>query len=231
MTKTLIGPRLRQLRRERKQIMREEELAIYNLEAELSVRSAALEKEGLGTRLKNFFRNAVRLDNKQRRDLYVPTVLLQFVIFITVLAGFSAFQSRASALERLSENSIPVSLLAGLLTVFVVIVLDRAFYLKRAMAAKLALHYVTLIVTHIYFFLLLPVQNNRSFPSNGVLIFIYVLFLGYFTLSAEQLRAGYPVFVLGNVLTRSAGIPGYIVYVVYRLVPFLHEVRVRKGRE
>ncbi|EDQ91426.1 uncharacterized protein MONBRDRAFT_2538, partial [Monosiga brevicollis MX1] len=113
-----------------------------------------------------------------------------------------------------------------LLMQFIVMILDRIFYLKRSMRGKLLVHVVTVIGLHIYIFFVLPIDTNRSFPNNGVLVFIYILYLAYWIFSSMQLRTGYPNFVLGNFLTRSVSIPAYLVWVIYRAVPFMHEIRV-----
>jgi hypothetical protein len=226
MQEHLRGKEAERFRLERQRIRAELEAAIWDLDTEIIAHQERCCEDEQGSAVKGFFRDLVSLDHKPRKDLYLITVIVEFIIFITVAAGFSAFQPNAATAERLSENSIPAAFLLGLLAVFTVIVLDRGLYLMRAMISKLVLHHILLLLVHIFFFIVLPLQNDRSFPSNGVLIFLYVLLLIYFLLSAEQLRKGYPHFVLGNALARNADIIGYIFYSVYRLIPFLHEVRV-----
>ena len=225
------GKEARRFRMMRQKTHVELETALWDLETEIITHEETIrEEEENKSGFKAFFSDLTDLDRKPRKDLYLVTVIVQFIIFITVAAGFSAFQSNSATAERLSENSIPVAFLLGLLSVFAVIVLDRAFYLMRAMTAKLVLHYVLLFLVHLFFFIVLPLNNDRSFPGNGLLVFIYILMLIYFLLSAEQLRTGYPHFVLGNALARNAQVIGYIFYSVYRLIPFLHEVRVSASR-
>lgn len=206
--------------------LREEEEAMWHLDDELRIRRPVLLRQSVFSRIASFYKNVCNLEHKPRKDIYVATVLVQFVCLISIAAGWSAFQPRNAPVEELSANSVPVGYLLSLLAIFLVIVLDRAFYLLRAMKWKLMLHYALVLIVNLFFIFLLPLSTGRSFPRSGALVFFYILFNIYFLLSAEQLRCGYPVFVLGNVLTRNVNSVGIFVYTVYRAIPFLHEIRV-----
>lgn len=226
MTSSQTGIDSTTLRELRQNAIYEVEEATTDLENAIYTRRPVIHATNFGQRLFGHFHSVCTLEKKPRHDYYVPTVLVQFLALICVAAGYRTFQPANSPNNTLTANSVPVGYLLSLLAVFVVIVVDRALYMLRAMRTKLILHFVLVFIVHLFMFFLLPLKTNRSFPHNGAAIFFYLVFMTYFMLSAAQLRSGYPVFVLGNALTRNVTTVGYIIYIIYRAIPFLHEIRV-----
>jgi hypothetical protein len=169
---------------------------LKELESELQRTHKEVQAATVGARVKRFVPSVVRLHGKPRTDLYVATFGVQFLTLISIAFGWSAFESQGPEAETtggISENSIPVVLLVTLLLQFVVMILDRIFYLRRAMMAKLAMHCFLIGALHVYMFFSLPLAINRSFPSNSVMVYLYLLYILYWSLSAAQVRlAGCP---------------------------------------
>eukprot|EP00479_Gromia_sphaerica_P009507 TRINITY_DN4025_c0_g1_i1.p1 TRINITY_DN4025_c0_g1~~TRINITY_DN4025_c0_g1_i1.p1 ORF type:complete len:134 (+),score=6.57 TRINITY_DN4025_c0_g1_i1:228-629(+) len=71
------------------------------------------------------------------------------------------------------------------------------------------------------------VSSTNPFSSNSALQFFFILKLIYFALSAVQIRYGYPQFDKHhNRITRRTSSLRVKIFKLYRLIPFLFELRV-----
>ena len=179
--------------------------------------------------LVGFVRRVVDTKGAIRRDYYFLIFLAELSAFLTVVfgwAGFQRFSTASSASDILEKSDISPTLLAFMLAHFLLMVFDRMFYLMRSLRLKLLLHYILLALVHAWVFFLLPENTNKPFSDNTPIIVLYVIYILYFMLSAAQIRSAYPLFVLNNILTQDFSKVGCIVFIVYRAIPFVHEIRV-----
>eukprot|EP00050_Salpingoeca_kvevrii_P022903 m.134365 g.134365 ORF g.134365 m.134365 type:complete len:2878 (-) comp9869_c0_seq1:74-8707(-) len=163
------------------------------------------------------------------KDYYIYAFTIEFISFFVIIIGYTAFtapsSSEVSAAAALQNNEVPPQLLFYMLMQFLIILIDRIIYLMKLMRLKLAFHLVHLILIHILVFFYLPQVTSRPFEDNSVIVFLYLLKIVYFFLSAAQIQAFFPSNILTNVLTTSVSKPYYFVFLCYKAVPFLYELR------
>lgn len=162
-------------------------------------------------------------------SFYTPMFVCEFLSFLVICLGWSGFKHEddaKSAANLLKSNQIPSGLLVYMLGQFLIIVADRAIHLNRSLKSKLVLYYFLLGFVHLLVFYLIPLETGRSAGNNAVLIVLYLLKVCYFFISAAQIRATYPISVVRSDLTREYTLTNYIIYSVYRAVPFLFEIRM-----
>lgn len=95
----------------------------------------------------------------------------------------------------MNEDQIHFRYLFTLLVQFVLLILDRALYLRRNMSGKIIFHAISVIALHYWQF------HYLQHPTHSVtwppMLFYFVKCI-YFLLSAYQIRCGYPKRVSGN---------------------------------
>ncbi|XP_063239606.1 piezo-type mechanosensitive ion channel component-like [Bacillus rossius redtenbacheri] len=162
------------------------------------------------------------------KDVYTFMFACSLVNFLILLFGFLSFgvdDPESNLLTLMGRNRIPMELLLILLVQFLVIIADRIIYLCRAVRSRVALHFVSVVVVHWWLFFILPVTTKRPFNSSLYPPMFYMVQAAYFVFSAYQIRCGFPLIVLGNVICSSYGAVNYYLFKVYLLVPFLMEMR------
>lgn len=90
-----------------------------------------------------------------------------------------------------------------LLVQFILIVVDRALYLRKALVFKIVFHFLAVIGIHIWMFFVLPAITERQFNALIPPVMFYLIKCFYFLLSSYQITCGYPKRILGNFLTRG----------------------------
>lgn len=112
-------------------------------------------------------------------DYYIPSFLVEFVSFIVICFGWEGFRAKdqyqTSAAESLSTNNIPWGQLLYMLMQFLLIVIDRAIYLRRHMKAKIVFYIVHVLLLHVLVFYWIPISTRRSPSDNTVIIILYLL--------------------------------------------------------
>ncbi|XP_061387331.1 piezo-type mechanosensitive ion channel component [Musca vetustissima] len=177
--------------------------------------------------LSKFFHN---LMHKARlpTDVYALMFLCDFINFFVLLFGFTAFSSKLSdggVKTYLAENKVPVPFLIMLLVQFILIVIDRALYLRKALVFKIAFHFISVVGIHIWMFFVVPAVTERSFYASAPPIIFYIIKCFYLLLSSYQIKCGYPTRILGNFLTKSFSMINMISFKIYMVIPFLYELR------
>ncbi|XP_013104296.2 piezo-type mechanosensitive ion channel component isoform X3 [Stomoxys calcitrans] len=177
--------------------------------------------------LSKFFHN---LMHKARlpTDVYALMFLCDFINFFVLLFGFTAFSSKLSdggVKTYLAENKVPVPFLIMLLVQFILIVIDRALYLRKALIFKIAFHFISVVGIHIWMFFVVPAVTERSFYASAPPIIFYIIKCFYLLLSSYQIKCGYPTRILGNFLTKSFSMINMISFKIYMVIPFLYELR------
>ncbi|XP_060714929.1 piezo-type mechanosensitive ion channel component 1 [Tachysurus vachellii] len=206
-------------------------------------KEASKKLKAFGEKLKDFFISAVRNTYKPTQmfihnilhteyraatDVYALMFLTDVVDFIVIVFGFWAFGKHSAAADiatSLSDDQVPEAFLVMLLIQFSTMVIDRALYLRKAVLGKLIFQVILVLGIHIWMFFILPAVTERMFSQNFVAQLWYFVKCIYFTLSAYQIRCGYPTRILGNFLTKKYNHLNLFLFQGFRLVPFLVELR------
>jgi hypothetical protein len=144
---------------------------------------------------------------------------IQFGLMLTSLFSVALFSSKNSP-----DNSSYLSsgFIQELAYYFTIIVLDRIFYLLKAIRCKTLMHYALLGFT-------LGDHIRRSFlgifdsPYNHVIFIIDCL---YFLVSSLQIGYGYPKLTSIKFFSNNVHFVIGIVYTIILMIPFLYELRV-----
>jgi len=117
-----------------------------------------------------------------------------------------------------------------LLIQFILIIIDRALYLRRNVRGKLFFQLFQVLAVHIWLFFVLPgitrtYENiffelfineidHRKFRDNTAAQFWYIFKCIYFGYSSIQVRLGYPKRIAGNFLMKRFN---YVNQILYRM--------------
>ncbi|XP_023031316.2 piezo-type mechanosensitive ion channel component isoform X6 [Drosophila willistoni] len=188
-----------------------------------------LERTKYTSSLHKFFFNLVH-KSRLATDVYALMFLCDFVNFFVLLFGFTAFGTQQTESDEgvqtyLAENKVPVPFLIMLLVQFLLIVIDRALYLRKALVNKIIFHFFSVIGIHIWMFFVVPAVTERTFNSLAPPIIFYVIKCFYMLLSSYQIKSGYPKRILGNFFTKGFSMVNMIAFKVYMQIPFLYELR------
>uniref|UniRef100_A0AAY4DS02 Piezo-type mechanosensitive ion channel component n=1 Tax=Denticeps clupeoides TaxID=299321 RepID=A0AAY4DS02_9TELE len=175
-----------------------------------------------------FFRDILHAEYRAATDVYALMFLTDVVDFIIIVFGFWAFGKHSAAADiasTLSEDQVPEAFLVMLLIQFSTMIIDRALYLRKTILGKLIFQIILVLGIHLWMFFILPAVTERMFSQNSVAQLWYFVKCIYFTLSAYQIRCGYPTRILGNFLTKKYNHLNLFLFQGFRLVPFLVELR------
>lgn len=170
---------------------------------------------------------AETLDWKSREkpgsDLYSATFFVQLAEFLVIAFTYRG-QGGTNLVEGIQRRSLESEYVGVLGAWFMVMVIDRMLYLVRSHWGKVVLHYANVLLP----FWTVHVTAGGADLSDvdvGLLVWLVVHFV-YLLLSALQLSYGYPKLQTQQFLTRNDHwFMGY-VFLVYRSIPFLYELRM-----
>lgn len=108
---------------------------------------------------------------------------------------------------------------------FVLMIIDRALYLRKNRRGKFIFQVILVIFVHIWVFFALPYVTKLSFSENKAAQVWYFVKCIYFGFSSRQIRCGYPTRILGNFLTKGYSYVNLVLFKGFLLVPFLLELR------
>ncbi|NXS92187.1 PIEZ1 protein, partial [Jacana jacana] len=178
--------------------------------------------------VRGFFWDILHTQQRAATDVYAFMFLADVVDFIIIIFGFWAFGKHSAATDitsSLSDNQVPQAFLVMLLIQFTTMVIDRALYLRKTVLGKLIFQVILVFGIHLWMFFILPAVTERLFSLNTVAQLWYFVKCIYFSLSAYQIRCGYPTRILGNFLTKKYNHLNLFLFQGFRLVPFLVELR------
>ncbi|KAM8985686.1 piezo-type mechanosensitive ion channel component 1 isoform 2-T2 [Ara ararauna] len=178
--------------------------------------------------VRRFFWDILHTEHRAATDVYAFMFLADVVDFIIIIFGFWAFGKHSAATDitsSLSDNQVPEAFLVMLLIQFTTMVIDRALYLRKTVLGKLIFQVILVFSIHLWMFFILPAVTERLFSLNTVAQLWYFVKCIYFSLSAYQIRCGYPTRILGNFLTKKYNHLNLFLFQGFRLVPFLVELR------
>ncbi|XP_037913810.1 piezo-type mechanosensitive ion channel component isoform X6 [Hermetia illucens] len=161
-------------------------------------------------------------------DVYAYMFFCDFINFFVLLFGFSAFDNQRAdggLSTYLDENRVPISFLIMLIMQFVLIIVDRALYLRKAIKNRLGFHLFLVLGVHAWMFFIIPSLQGRVFNSQVPTVIFYLVKCVYFILSSYQLRCGYPTRLSGNFFTKGYSIMNMLAFRIYMLIPLLYELR------
>ncbi|NWS61966.1 PIEZ1 protein, partial [Chunga burmeisteri] len=178
--------------------------------------------------VRGFFWDILHTQHRAATDVYAFMFLADVVDFIIIIFGFWAFGKHSAAADitsSLSDDQVPEAFLVMLLIQFTTMVIDRALYLRKTVLGKLIFQVILVFSIHLWMFFILPAVTERLFSLNTVAQLWYFVKCIYFSLSAYQIRCGYPTRILGNFLTKKYNHLNLFLFQGFRLVPFLVELR------
>uniref|UniRef100_A0A915E8J2 Piezo-type mechanosensitive ion channel component n=1 Tax=Ditylenchus dipsaci TaxID=166011 RepID=A0A915E8J2_9BILA len=184
-------------------------------------------KDRVANRVRAFFHLLLNPANRYPVDMYAPMFICDAACFLIVIFGYSSFgteQAGGSVTSYFQENKVPGTLVAMLIIQFILMVIDRALFLRKFLSGKLFFQLLLIIFVHVWMFLLLPAATGRLFAKNFFCQLWYFIKVIYFIISAKQIRSGYPKRQLGNAITNSFSAIYMILYKVYMAIPFLFEL-------
>ncbi|XP_028032230.1 piezo-type mechanosensitive ion channel component isoform X3 [Bombyx mandarina] len=175
-----------------------------------------------------FFKRMLTPGARVTADVYAYMFLCDFFNFLVVIFGFAAFgthQGDGGVQAYIEENKVPIPFLIMLILQFILIIIDRALYLRKYMLGKILFQYALIIGVHIWMFFVLPFITERSFNTLPPPPMWYMMKCIYLLLSAYQIRCGYPRRIIGNFLCKSYRFLNMICFRGFMAVPFVFELR------
>ncbi|KAL3858640.1 hypothetical protein ACJMK2_008907 [Sinanodonta woodiana] len=176
-----------------------------------------------------FYKQLTSPDYNATTDVYASMFACDFINFLIVVFGYWAFGPEQTAggnvTSYIQDNRVPIPFLLMLVLQFVLIIVDRALYLRKNVLGKFIFQIFLVIVIHIWVFFALPAITSRKFTENTPAQLWYFVKCVYFGLSAYQIRCGYPTRILGNFLTKKYNYLNLILFKGFLAIPFLLELR------
>ncbi|NWZ55914.1 PIEZ1 protein, partial [Haliaeetus albicilla] len=210
---------------EAKQSHAQKKLKAFGLQVKLFFLTMA---QNMYRPVRGFFWDILHTRHRAATDVYAFMFLADVVDFIIIIFGFWAFGKHSAAADitsSLSDDQVPEAFLVMLLIQFTTMVIDRALYLRKTVLGKLIFQVILVFSIHLWMFFILPAVTERLFSLNTVAQLWYFVKCIYFSLSAYQIRCGYPTRILGNFLTKKYNHLNLFLFQGFRLVPFLVELR------
>lgn len=178
-----------------------------------------------------FFNQLFRLSEYRiAKDFYAVMFLCDFINFFIVVFGYSSFGTTNTESTDITtyfrEDRIPILFFVMLLIQFVIIIIDRALYLRKNIFYRLVFHISLVVIIHIWLFFVIPMYTGRNFTDNSAPMFWYIFKTIYLILSANQIKSGYPTRILGNCFTKKYTLLNLYLFKVYMAIPFLYDLRL-----
>ncbi|CAG9533094.1 unnamed protein product [Cercopithifilaria johnstoni] len=189
-----------------------------NLDATSMTRKTPTHVKGI----KHFFNMLFNPPVRYIKDLYPFMFLMDVLCFFVVSFGFSSFDYGGSGSV---SNRVPVTFVIMLIIISLMIIIDRAFYLRKAVKCKFLYQLIIVIFLHIWIFFVLPQITYKPSWLNKTAQFLYFIKCIYLLISAWQIRNGYPTLCAGNLITHAYGIANMIFFKLFMAIPFLFELR------
>uniref|UniRef100_A0A158RCN6 Piezo-type mechanosensitive ion channel component n=1 Tax=Thelazia callipaeda TaxID=103827 RepID=A0A158RCN6_THECL len=182
---------------------------------------------GLIKRTKHFFNMLFNPPVRYIKDLYPFMFLMDVLCVFVVSFGFSSFDygGTGSVVRDISSNRVPITFVLMLMVISLMIIVDRALYLRKAVKCKFLYQLVTVIFLHIWIFFALPQITYKPAWLNKTAQFLYCVKCIYLLISAWQIRNGYPTLCAGNLITHAYGLSNMVFFKLFMAIPFLFELR------
>ncbi|KRY90604.1 Piezo-type mechanosensitive ion channel component 2 [Trichinella pseudospiralis] len=178
--------------------------------------------------IKRFYQQVINPPFRYITDLYAWMFLCDFICFLISAFSYTSFgvdTGRGDVVADIQSNKVPLPYVIILITLMVLMIIDRAIYLHKNVLKKLIFQYFLVFGTHIWIFFILPAITGRMSVKNKPAMLWYMVKGIYLLISSVQIRCGYSSQSLSNFLTKQYGLVNYVLFTCYRVVPFLFELR------
>ncbi|CAD5219198.1 unnamed protein product [Bursaphelenchus okinawaensis] len=173
-----------------------------------------------------FFQNVINPKKRFIGDVYSSTFLLDLICVLIVMLGYSAFADTSTdEIPVIHTSRIPISLVITVFFLIMLIIIDRALYLRKAVLPKLLYHFIVVLGLHFWLFFVIPFTTRTSIPKNYPAQAFYILKGISLLLSGWQIKNGYPPLCTGSFLTKNYGFTSFVMFKAFMNLPFAFELR------
>ena len=213
----------------------DEQLIPANLsDEENSKRSWGQFFKDLGSELVLFVNDLRTSENTAVKDVYATMFFFDAMGYLVIIFGYHGFsvtsgdtvQSGGTIVSLVSENQVPILLLAYVLILFFYQLADRLAYLTKNVKLKIGIFVSQIILVHFWLIIINRSVTNEYFYNNRPAQIFYFFRWVYWLLSAYQIKCSYPVRVLGNFFSKRYNIFYKVCMIAFVSCPFAFEIRV-----
>ncbi|KER24443.1 hypothetical protein T265_07873 [Opisthorchis viverrini] len=206
----------------------------HNVDAVTSGRLTVSRRDTLHTwnpfaKLRRFYHKMTDPQFNKKVDVYIYMFLCEFISFWIIMFGYVSFGPSTgmgdNAFEFIRSNRVPFPFVCMLLVQFIFIIVDRGLFLRKQVLGKFIFQILHVLLIHGWLFFILPQITKSPFTAGFAPQLLYLIKCVYFSLSAYQIRSGYPLRILGNFLTKKYNYINLILFKGYLIIPFLYELR------
>nr|QQY02591.1 piezo-type mechanosensitive ion channel component [Cryptocotyle lingua] len=180
-------------------------------------------------KLRRFYHKMTDPQFNKKVDVYVYMFLCEFISFWIMIFGYVSFGPSTgmgdNAITFIRSNRVPLPFISMVLAQFIFIIIDRGLFLRKQVLGKFIFQILHVMLIHGWLFFILPYITKTPFTRGIAPQLLYLIKCIYFSLSAYQIRSGYPLRILGNFLTKNYNYINLILFKGYLIVPFLYELR------
>ncbi|XP_050294908.1 piezo-type mechanosensitive ion channel component-like isoform X2 [Anthonomus grandis grandis] len=162
-------------------------------------------------------------------DVYTPMFLCDVINLLLLTFCYGSFMSSVDEdglYQFVMTNRVPVSFIIVFLAYILLMIIDRAIYMRRNRFAKIIYYYLQVFFIHVWFFILFPFLTYRRVRETPVVQTFYVFKALYFLLSAYQIRNGYPLLISYHTLWHGYGVINRFGYKLYTCIYYFFEIRL-----
>ncbi|KAG5443888.1 Piezo-type mechanosensitive ion channel component 2 [Clonorchis sinensis] len=206
----------------------------HNVDGVTSGRLTVSRRDALHTwnpfaKLRRFYHKMTDPQFNKKVDVYIYMFLCEFISFWIIMLGYVSFGPSTgmgdNAFEFIRSNRVPFPFVCMLLVQFIFIIVDRGLFLRKQVLGKFIFQILHVLLIHGWLFFILPHITKSPFTAGFAPQLLYLIKCVYFSLSAYQIRSGYPLRILGNFLTKKYNYINLILFKGYLIIPFLYELR------
>ena len=168
----------------------------------------------------------VRAFNQEGQDFYTASLCFDILstFFVAVFYQSSVDSDPEALVETYYQGLFKIDYVFTVFICLVLIVIDGVIYMKKAKTAKVFYHYLTFAGFMGY---LLMIFHKPATTHHAYIQMFFLLKSISFTLSARQIRSGYPKEVMINsVIFQRSDILSFGAFMAYFSIPFMYELRV-----
>ncbi|KAL7711848.1 SH3 domain-containing protein [Entamoeba marina] len=175
--------------------------------------------------IKNFYTVTLKDRFKTGADFYTASFVCEIICFI-YLVFFQSFTGIGGTIfDFIFGDNIPTIYVVILLLQFLGILADRIIFLLKSVLWKMILHYTTLFIYSILFFVYFPIRNGEFFYQSTTLVIFFLFKCCYWILGGYQIQKGFVSVQGERLIMKKATFYPSLIYTAYRAIPFLFELQ------
>ncbi|KAF5269329.1 hypothetical protein FQR65_LT02631 [Abscondita terminalis] len=127
-----------------------------------------------GSSIHRFFKDLLDPSSRIATDVYSYMFLCDFFNFFVILIGYSSFGAYVGGegvSDYLQENKVPVLFLLMLILQFVLIIIDRAIFLRKYIFGKMIFQFLQIVFLHVWLFMIYPWITDRGYNYFNLFLF------------------------------------------------------------